>query len=115
MEYMLSIYETEHDFQRRNNPEDTEYWAGWQAFTHALETSGALASGNALDAPDTSTTVRLSQGTSQIHDGPFADSVEQLAGYYIIDVENLDIALQWAARAPNAATGAVEVRPVLKM
>ena len=71
--------------------------------------------GAGLQPPATGTTVRLRGGARQVHDGPFADTKEQLGGYYIIEVPNLDAALEWAAKCPAAPTGSVEVRPHVPM
>lgn len=115
MQYMLAAIETEEDFSRRTGPAAEAYWAGWQVYTKALREAGVLVTGEALNVPDTATTVRARDGKHVIEDGPFSESREQLAGFYIIEVADLDAALAWAARMPCAATGAVEVRPVLTM
>jgi hypothetical protein len=70
-------------------------------------------SGNGLQPPHTSTTVRVRDGKRQVQDGPFADTREHLGGYFVIEVPSLDEALEWAARAPCAVSGSTEVRPVL--
>lgn len=85
----------------------------WSAYTTAMIDAGVMRGGNALKPGFTATTVRLRDGRRDVHDGPYADSKEELGGYYIIDVPDLDTALQWAARNPAASTGAVEVRPVM--
>jgi hypothetical protein len=72
-----------------------------------------MVSGNGLQPPHTATTVRIQDGKRHVQDGPFADTKEQLGGYFIIDVPHVDAALEWAARAPCASTGGVEVRPVM--
>lgn len=115
MQYMLAAIETETDFMRRSGPDAKTYWAGWQVYTKALQEAGVLVTGEALNVPDTATTVRARDGKHVIEDGPFSDSREQLAGFYVIEVSDLDAALAWAARMPCAASGAVEVRPVLSM
>lgn len=115
MQYMLAAIGTEEDFSRRTGPAAEAYWAGWQVYTKALREAGVLVTGEALKTPDTATTVRARDGKHVIEDGPFSESREQLAGFYIIEVADLDVALAWAARMPCAATGAVEVRPVLTM
>lgn len=71
--------------------------------------------GQALQPSSTATSLRIRGGKRQVQDGPFADSKEQLGGFFIIDVPDLDAALEWAARCPSASTGGVEVRPVLLM
>jgi hypothetical protein len=115
MQYMIITYENSEAFDARTGPNKEEYWGAWRAYSTALSESGVLRGGNALQPPHTSTTVKMAGGKRLIQDGPFADSKEQLGGYYIIDVDNLDKALEWAARCPAVATGGVEVRPVLKM
>ena len=72
-----------------------------------------MLSGNGLQPPHTATSVRVRDGKRQVQDGPFADSKEQLAGYFIVEVPDLDVALDWAARAPSASYASVEVRPVV--
>ncbi len=85
----------------------------WGAYTQALIAAGVFVSGNALHPAHTATTLRLRDGARDIQDGPYAASKEQFGGYYIIEVPDLDAALQWAALNPAAATGAVEVRTVV--
>ncbi|AEG93172.1 YciI family protein [Ramlibacter tataouinensis] len=113
MEYMLMYWETAEDEACRNDPARAgPYWAAWTAYIGALQASGCMTSGNGLQPPATATTVRIRGGQRQVQDGPFADTREHLGGYVILDVESLDQALEWAARAPCAATGGTEVRPV---
>lgn len=114
MQYLIMAMETEDEFAAREDPERAdEYWAGWQAYIAALTESGALAGAGGLHPPAMSTTVRLRDGRRVVHDGPYADTKEQLGGYFVVDVPDLDAALQWAARCPSAAQGSVEVRPLL--
>jgi hypothetical protein len=115
MEYMLLFNEPESEVRKRDDPGQAgqAYWGAWMAYVGALQASGVVKSGNGLQAPQTATTVRLRDGKRQVQDGPFADTREQLGGYFIIDVPSLDTALEWAARAPSAATGCTEVRPVM--
>jgi hypothetical protein len=84
----------------------------WMAYSQALSDAGAFVSGNALQAVATATTVRVRDDERLVSDGPFAETKEALAGYYIIEVADLDAALDWAARIPSATRGSVEVRPV---
>jgi hypothetical protein len=84
----------------------------WMAYTQALGEAGALVSGEALQPVATATTVRVRGDERLVSDGPFAETKEALAGYYIIDVADLDDALDWAARIPSVTRGSVEVRPV---
>ncbi|MEL6206366.1 MAG: YciI family protein [Pseudomonadota bacterium] len=86
----------------------------WGAYTKALVEAGVLVGGEALHPSGSATTLRIEDGTRDIHDGPYADTKEQLGGFYVIDVPDLDTALTWAARNPAASSGAVEVRPVVQ-
>lgn len=111
MQYTLLVNETAADFDQRASAAAPTYWGAYMAYGAAMAAAGVLVSGAGLQAPATGTTVRLRAGQRQVHDGPFADTKEQLGGYYVIDVPNLDAALEWAARCPAAPTGSVEVRP----
>lgn len=114
MHYMLILNETEADFARRTDPATTgEYWGGWNAFIGAMAQAGVIVKGDGLQGPRTATTIRVRDGKRMVQDGPFADTKEQLGGYFVIDVPDLDTALDWAARAPSALSASVEVRPVL--
>ena len=114
MEYLIMALETEDDFAAREDPARTDgYWATWMGYIAALTESGVLTGAGGLRPPATSTTVRLRDGQRVVHDGPYADTKEQLGGYFVIDVDDLDQALEWAARCPAAAEGSVEVRPLL--
>ena len=116
MQYTILIYERASDFAARTDAGAKDvYWGAYRAYTQALSAAGVMAGGAALQPPRAATTVRQHGGKRQVQDGPFADTKEQLGGYYVIDVPDLDKALEWAARCPAAATGAVEVRPNLAM
>jgi hypothetical protein len=116
MQYMLLLNETQAEFNKRRNPaEAPAYWGGWNAFIGAMAQAGIIVKGDGLEPPEIATTVRLRNGKRSVQDGPFADSKEQLGGYFVIEVPDLDAALEWATRAPCAADGSVEVRPVLVM
>ncbi len=116
MKFLLMPYEDEHHFAARTTQADSAaYWAAWTAFGQALGQAGVLVNGNALQPPTLTTTVRLQQGKRVIHDGPYADTKEQLGGYFLLELPDLDAALAWAERCPAAAYGAVEIRPVLTM
>lgn len=113
MRYALLVYETEAGVKGRTEP---EYQAAYQAYIKAIYGAGVAVAGSGLqDAATTSTTLRLVEGKRQIQDGPFIDTKEQLAGFFLIDVPDLDKALEWAARCPSLAYGgSVEVRPALE-
>ncbi|GIG54001.1 YciI family protein [Demequina activiva] len=87
------------------------YMAAWSEYTQALTAAGAHHSGEALQPAETATTVRHDAGATTVMDGPFAELKEHLGGYYLIDVDTLDDAIEWARRVP-IGTGSVEVRPV---
>jgi len=106
--------EVEADFASRTDPERAgAYWGAWTAYAQSIAQSGILVSGAGLQPPHTATTVRVRGGHTQVQDGPYADTKEQLAGFFVIEVPDLDAALAWAAKAPSAVTASVEVRPVL--
>ncbi len=113
MKYMLMFYEPITEFARREGTAAPAYWQGWGAYIAAITEAGIMTAGHGLQVPDTATTVRVRDGARQVQDGPFADTKEQLGGYFVIEVPSLDEALQWAARAPAALSAGVEVRPVL--
>jgi hypothetical protein len=85
----------------------------WMSYTQDLHDSGAFVAGDALQGNETATLLRVRDGETQLTDGPYAEAKEYLAGYYVIEAPDLDGALAWAAKVPNAAYGAVEVRPVM--
>ena len=112
MEYMLLIYSDEN---APSTPEleqqvMNEYWA----YSEAIDKAGVCKSSDALQDTKTATTVRLKGDERVVTDGPFAETREVLGGYYLIDVPDLDAALDWAARCPGAKYGSVEVRPIMK-
>jgi hypothetical protein len=114
MQYMLMYFEPAGEFAKRADPaEAPAYWGAWNAYIGAMSQAGVVVSGNGLQPPHMGTSVRLRDGKRQVQDGPFADTKEHLGGYIIVEVPSLDAALEWAARAPCAATGSAEVRPVL--
>ena len=114
MQYLLMLNESDDAFAAREDPDRVgPYWDAWLGYIRALEEAGILVAGAGLEPPSVATTVRLVEGRRTVQDGPFADSKEHLGGYFQIDVANLDVALDWAARSPAAADGSVEVRPVM--
>ncbi len=116
MQYMLILNETAEDFTKRLDPVQAgPYWGGWNAFIGAMAQAGIIVKGDGLQGPQLATTLRIRDGQRLVEDGPFADTKEQLGGYFVIDVPDLDTALDWAAKAPSALTASVEVRPVLVM
>ena len=87
----------------------------WAAYTQELHDAGAFVNGDALQGNETATQLQVRDGETQLTDGPFVEAKEYLAGYYTIEGPDLDAALAWAAKVPNAAYGTVEVRPVLEI
>jgi hypothetical protein len=115
MNYSILIYETPDDFASRTDPARAQKaWERWPPYFKALQDAGIYVSGAGLEPPGTATTVALRKGERRVQDGPYADTKEQLGGFFIIDVPNLDTALDWAARCPAAPTGVIEVRPNMK-
>lgn len=113
MDYMLMFYETADDAASQHDERAEAYWAGWIAYIGAMQQAGVMKSGEGLQPPSMATTLRLRDGRRHVQDGPYADTKEQLGGYVILSLPSLDAALDWAARAPCAAHGAVDVRPVM--
>lgn len=112
MQYMLMFYQPAAEFEQRDDPSSQAYRASWVAYADAVRQSGVALGGHGLLPPMTGTTLRVRGDKRQVQDGPFADTKEQLGGYFVVDVPDLDAALEWAARAPCATSGGVEVRPV---
>ena len=116
MKAMILAYETPADFEkRRGKSEFDAYMAPWRAYAESLKKAGALLDGAALEGPETATTVSARNGRRAIEDGPFIDGKEQLGGYFLIDVANLDDAIAVAARIPGARRGTAEIRPLLEV
>lgn len=115
MQYMLMIYGNEAGFQSLTPQQIGETVAAYGAYTEALRQAGILLASDRLRPTPTATTVRVDGGKTQVLNGPYAETKEQLGGFYILDVPDLDAALSWAARCPGASHGAIEVRPIWTM
>jgi hypothetical protein len=113
VQYLLLIHDDESQWSTMSDDERNELYAGYGAFTNDLRDSGALVGANQLQPTTTATTVRVRDGETLTTDGPFAETKERLGGYYLIEVESLDEAIEWAAKIPTARTGTIEVRPVV--
>ena len=109
MKYALLVHQSQEYFSQRKAPDI----AAGKAYGEALQAAGVFVGGAGLESPQAATTVSVRDGKRQVHDGPYAETKEFLAGFAIIEVPNLDVALEWAARHPAAAHAAVEVRPLL--
>jgi hypothetical protein len=112
MQYLLMLYADETGWSRLSKSEQEQGAAAYMAYGEALRAAGAWKGSNRLQPTSTATTVRKINDKSQVLDGPYVDSKEQLGGYFLIDVPDLDAALSWAARCPGAGHGVVEVRPI---
>ncbi len=116
MQFAILIYEPESDVALRDDPAKApEYWAGWTAYGQAIAAAGIMRGGEGLQPYFSGTTLRVRGGERHVQDGPYAETKEHLGGFFVIDVKDLDEALEWAARCPAAPTGSVEVRPTLTM
>jgi hypothetical protein len=115
MKYMLMAYVNESAWPTMTKAEQEQGMAAYMAYGEALTKAGVLVGSNRLQPSSTAATVRLANGKSQVLDGPFVESKEQLGGYFLIDVADLDAALSWAARCPAADHGVVEVRAIWGM
>jgi len=114
MRYMLLIYNEERQMSPPRPSERPTMLAAYAAFGEAAQRAGVLQSGDALQPTLSATSVRVRDGQRLTTDGPFAETKEQLGGFYILDCQNAEEALAWAARVPGAANGAVEVRPIMQ-
>ena len=110
MKYAFLVHQSQEYFDRRDNAASV---AAGKAYGEALQAAGVLVGGAGLESPQAATTVSVRNGKRQVQDGPYAETKEFLAGIGIIDVSDLDAALEWAARHPAAAYASVEVRPLL--
>jgi hypothetical protein len=115
MQYMLAIYGDERAAESTPREQTTEIVNAYMAYTKALQDAKVLVGSNRLRPTSAATTVRTVDGQTKVLDGPFAETKEQLGGYYLIDVPDLDAALSWAKRCPAARYGTVEVRPIWVM
>ena|SRR5215216_4546014 len=114
MRYMLLIYGDESSWGNASEADQQAQMEKWNAYTEELRAAGATQGGDALRPTATATTVRLENGEPLVTDGPFAETREQLGGYYLLDVADLDEAIKWAQKCPGAAYGSIELRPVME-
>jgi hypothetical protein len=113
MEYMLLIYDRETDWKALAEKDRGAMFQEYGKFTEGLVNNGNFKAGNALQPVTTATTVRVRDGKTLTTDGPFAETREQLGGFYLIEAKDLDEALAIAARVPSARSGSIEVRPIM--
>jgi len=115
MEYLLMIYSDEKAEARMSESERGKLHAEYVPFTKDIQASGHMKGGNALQPTSTATTVRVREGKTLTTHGPFAETREQLGGYYLIEAKDLDEATRIAARIPSARTGSIEIRPIMNV
>ena len=115
MRYMLLIYNDEAAMANAPRERTEQILAAYGAYTEALKKSGAWLSGDRLRPTQAGASVRMADGKTNVLDGPYADTKEQLAGFYMIEATDFDRATEWAGRCPAASTGTVEVRPIWEM
>lgn len=115
MQYLLLIYENEKQWAAMPKNESEKVFGDYRAFTQSIAQSGHYKGGNPLQPTTTATTVRVRNGKRETTDGPFAETREQLGGYYLVDAKDLDEAIGIAERIPGARMGSIEVRPVMPM
>ena len=113
MQYMLLIYSPPGAWSDIPPEQQKEIYEAYGTFSMELEASGKMVSGDALQDTSTATSIRVRDGETLMTDGPFAETKEVLGGYYLIDVDTLDEALEWGAKLPGSWDGTVEVRPVV--
>lgn len=112
MKYLCLIYDDEKKWETMSKAEADAYMGEYFAFTEGIKASGHYLGGNALQPVHTATTVRSRNGKLSTTDGPFAETKEQLGGYYLIEARDLNDALQVAQKIPSVRTGSIEVRPI---
>lgn len=115
MKYLLMIYADEAAEARMTEADNAAEMAAYGAYAGAMVQAGVMVGGERLRPTTDATCVRLRNGQTELLNGPYADTREQLGGYFMIDVPDLDAALHWAARCPTAPHGTIEVRPVWAM
>jgi hypothetical protein len=115
MQYLLLIYGNEAGMLAATKEQSSQMLAAYGAYTEAMKKAGVIVGGERLKPTSTATSVRVAKGKTEVLNGPYAESKEQLGGYYMIDVPDLDSALSWAARCPGANHGTIEVRPIWAM
>jgi hypothetical protein len=113
MQYALLIHTDEQLWPTLSEDDRNALFAEYGTYTQELRDAGVMRGGDALQPTQAATTVRVRDGETLTTDGPFAETKEQLGGFYLIDVASLDEALEWAAKIPGARSGSVEVRPVM--
>jgi hypothetical protein len=114
MEYLLLLHANENGWTQLTRSQQEQGVAAYTAYTEALKQAGIYKGSNRLAPIANATTVRIADGKTQVLDGPYADLKEQLGGYFLIDVPDLDAAISWASRCPGASHGTIDVRPIFQ-
>ncbi len=115
MKYAALIYASEATSPAPGSPEQQKQFQGYMTYSEELMKAGVMKGGDGLLGTSMATTVRVRDGKTLTTDGPFAETKEQLGGFFIFDCKDLDEAIQWAAKIPDATRGSIEIRPVLEM
>ena len=113
MQYLLMIYAAESENPKAGTAEHDKMMQGYTELAQELEAKGLMKGGNALDDVATATTVRVRNGKAQTLDGPFAETKEQLGGFFLLECKDLDEAILYAGKVPSAQFGSIEIRPVI--
>ena len=113
MQYMLLIYSDEAKEPQPGSAEMGPHIQAYMSFTEEVRNAGKMVAGDALQPIATATTVRIRDGEATTTDGPFAETKEQLGGYYLLDCDSLEEAVEYAKRIPSASFGSIEIRPVM--
>ncbi|HET8913923.1 MAG TPA: YciI family protein [Ktedonobacteraceae bacterium] len=115
MRYALLIYSNEKDVARMSEQEQATYMEAYNTFTREVHAQGLLNGGEPLQSIATATTVRIRDGKTLVTDGPFAETKEQLGGFYLLNCKDLDQAIEIASKVPDATFGSIEIRPILEV
>jgi hypothetical protein len=115
MQYIALIYTSETNDAARSEADTAKMFGEYFAFNAAAKDAGVFIAGDALQRTHAATTVRVREGELLTTDGPFAETKEQLGGYYLLECKNLDEAIEWAAKIPGAKMGSIEVRPIMSV
>jgi len=113
MQFLCLIYEAETLMATHSDEENGKIFQDYMSFTQEIKDAGSFIAGEALQPTDTATTVRVRDGKTLLTDGPFAETKEQLGGFYLLECDTLDEAIEKAKKIPSAAFGSIEVRPVM--
>lgn len=113
MQFLCLIYEAESLMATRTEQENGEIFQDYMAYTDEIKSSGHFVAGEALEPVSTATTIRIRDGERVVTDGPFAETKEQLGGYYLLECDTLDEAIEQASKIPSAKCGSIEVRPIM--